>query len=504
MSFTPRTAAEIRDSLLGYWAAEYTARGETLLTTAGSDAYLFASSVGVIQSLCDQQARQIARDILPDQASDEAISRFGYVYGIAQGVAVAARLTVTVTSAVAATYTIPAGSQMSWTDGLLYDVTSTSVVTSGGSPSGVINVVAATAGADATRARRDVLTWQSAPSGLDPTGTVASVVTSGSDAESFQDWAARIISRLRERPASGNQADWAAWVNDYTALAIEDVYVYPLLQPSGTDPAPIGSGTTGVLGCVTVVPIGPAQGDSVTNTRILGTGNTPGGALVEIHEYIEGTRRADGVVVPDGTQLRPVTMSASDYVIEAAQVGAQAVDMTITPNAANAFPFAFTATIDGTSTATSLVLTGNYTTGASNLASQPVLVNVGSAYYRGAYYRVVLPTGSFGGGNTTFDLTATPLPAIPSGTLYPAPGCWSALRTAIFALFDSLGPGDTSPPRRWPNEDNGARATLYRSALVAAAMSAQGVLSATVTTPGTDVAPAQKQIVTLGELLVTQ
>jgi hypothetical protein len=463
-----------------------------------------ASMIAVVQSLCDQQARQIARDILPDQASDEAISRFGYVYGIAQGVAVAARMTVSVTSAVAGAYTIPAGSQMSWTDGLLYDVTSTLATTVGVPPTATINVVAATAGADATRAVGNVLTWQSAPSGLNPTGRVESVTTSGSDAESFQAWAARIISRLRERPASGNQADWAAWVNDYTALSIEDVYVYPLLQPSGTDPAPIGSGTTGVLGCVTVVPIGPAQGDSVTNTRILGTGNIPGGALIEIHEYIEGTRRADGVVVPDGTQLRPVTMSASDYVIEAAQVGSQAVDMTVVPNAANAFPFAFTAAVSGTSTTTSLVVVGNYTAGATNLASQPVLVNVGTAAYRGGYYRIVLPVGVFGGVNTVFDLTSTPLPAAPTGTLYPAPGCWSAIRTAIFALFDSLGPGDTSPPRRWPNEDNGARATLYRSAIVAAAMSAQGVLSATVTTPGTDVAPAQKQIVTLGELLVTQ
>jgi hypothetical protein len=197
-------------------------------------------------------------------------------------------------------------------------------------------------------------------------------------------------------------------------------------------------------------------------------------------------------------------MSASDYVIEAAQVGSQAVDMTVVPNAANAFPFAFTAAVSGTSTTTSLVVVGNYTAGATNLASQPVLVNVGTAAYRGGYYRIVLPVGVFGGVNTVFDLTSTPLPAAPTGTLYPAPGCWSAIRTAIFALFDSLGPGDTSPPRRWPNEDNGARATLYRSAIVAAAMSAQGVLSATVTTPGTDVAPAQKQIVTLGELLVTQ
>ena len=148
------------------------------------------------------------------------------------------------------------------------------------------------------------------------------------------------------------------------------------------------------------------------------------------------------------------------------------------------------------------MLVGNYTTGASNLANTPVLVDVGNAYYRGGYYRVVLPAGSFAAGNTTFDLTATPLPAAPTGTLYPPPGNWSDLRTAIFAYFDSLGPGDTTPPRRWPSEDNGARATVYRSALVAAAMAVPGVLSASVTTPGTDVAPTAKVVVTLGNFLV--
>jgi len=492
VAVTVRTAAEIRDALLSYWSAEYLANGENLLTAPGSDAYLMASMIAIVQNACDVQALQVSRDILPDQASNGAIERFGYVYGIARQTAVAARLTVTVTGTPSATITIPVGSALAWTDGTLYRCTSTSVTLSGGG-SGTINVTATTTGLTTTRAVGDVLTWQSAPAGLNPTGTVAGITTAGDDAESYQDWALRIIGRLRERPASGNRADWAAWVEAYTALDIVSVYVYPLTQP-----------LTGaaVLGCVTVVAVGPAQGDSITNTRILGVGNVPGATLTEVHDYIEGTRTADGLVTATGTQLRPVTMSAGDYTVDAIDVAPQSVVMSVTPNSANAYAFGFTATIDASSTATSLVLVGNYTTGASNLANTPVLVDVGNTYYRGGYYRIVLPAGVFAAGNTTFDLTAAPLPAAPTGTLYPPPGNWSDLRTAIFAYFDSLGPGDTTPPRRWPSEDNGARATVYRSALVAAAMAVPGVLSASVTTPGTDVAPLARQVVTLGNFLV--
>ena len=81
---TVRTIAEIRDALLSYWAAEYLANGEVLLTAPGSDAYLLAGMIAIVQNACDVQALQVSRDILPDQASNGAIERFGYVYGVSR------------------------------------------------------------------------------------------------------------------------------------------------------------------------------------------------------------------------------------------------------------------------------------------------------------------------------------------------------------------------------------------------------------------------------------
>ena len=80
----------------------------------------------------------------------------------------------------------------------------------------------------------------------------------------------------------------------------------------------------------------------------------------------------------------------------------------------------------------------------------------------------------------------------------------------LLDYFDALGPGDTTPPSRWPEESVEARATLYRQGLAADVITgmqsppvATGVLSCTVTTPAADVTPAAKTVVTLGTLIVT-
>ena len=507
--FTPRNPAEIRDALLGFWSAEYAARGVTLLVAAGSDAYLMASMIAVVQSLCDQQARQVARDILPDQASDEAISRFGYVYGIAQRPATAATLEAQVTgAATVTTYPIPAGTQMSWTDGLLYDVIDTSVTTDG-SFHATISLRCATTGVETTRSVGDVLTFSSAPSGLNPTAPVTDVTTPGEAQESFQAWALRIIERLQERPASGNRSDWQSWVLSYTGTPIVEAYVYPLLQPPASTP---GNGTPNVLGCVSVVAVGPAQGDSTVPTRVVPANDLAvriaGAPLLRIIDYVEGDRLANGRLTTQGTQLRPVTMAYGDYTIEAINEQPQNIEAVLTVTAANAFsfPYASSPGLDGSSDATHVVVSGDYSaTGALDLSGLSVLVYIGTANYRGGYYRTTLGTGTYNGGTglTSFPVSTLPHAPVAPSFVYPSTPCWDAIRSATFDYFDNLGPSDSSPASRWPTEDAEGRSTLYLSALAGRYTQTDGVLSATITTPGTDTTPTTwKTVLTLGSLLV--
>lgn len=502
MAYIGRSRDTIRAEILSQWAAEYAARGYTLLTSRSSDAYLTAGAVAVELEGLEAQAEQTTRDILPDQASEEALERHGYVFNVPRLNGERASLTVTVTSAIADTYPIATGTQMVYSDGTLYNVTDTQVITSGGSPSGTINVTAVDAGADGTREVADTLAFVSAPAGLNSTGAVASVVTSGTDEEDAADWAQRIVDRLRDRPASGNRADWRSWVRDYTGTDIEDAYVYPLLSPPTSYP---GAGTADTPGTVTVIPIGPAQGDSVTNTRIVpvddASTHTPGVELTNIAEYIEGLREADGTVAsPFNDPLRPAALPAGNYSIEAATLASAenvVVDLVVTSENQPAWPGTMTVV---SATASTLVVSGDQTANASYTA----LVDIGTANYRGGFKKFTLGAAVFGGVNTTFTMTdSTISTAVAASTVYPAPGNWAALRTAAFAYFDALGPGNDSALSRWPSEDTQGRSTLYKTALAAAMIDVSGVLSATTVSPASDVTASAKTIIPLGTFAVT-
>ena len=507
MAFTGQSVDEITDTILGYWQAEYAAAtpARTLLISRGSDAWMWARALAFIFQALQAQADQNSRDILPDQASDDAVARFGNVYGVPRRPGVAAQHTVTVTGTPSATIAIPVGAALSWTDGTLYDPTSTSVTLNGGG-SGTITVESTTVGATTTRDSGDVLTWQSAPSGLNPTGAVASTVTTGADVESIGDWAQRIISRLQERPASGNRADWQDWVEGYTGTTIQRAYVYPLLAPPASYP---GAGTPDTPGCVTVVAVGPAQGDVLTHLRVVpvddGGTHTAGAALTRIRDYIEGDRTVAGGATDDGTMLRPVTMVAANAAVEAISEVTQNVVLSCTMTAANAFPWVGAIAII-LSTDTTIKVTGDYTA----LAGKRALVLPATPTARGSYRAVTLGPANFAAGDTTFTQATGQEVGFPTGSIYPCPANWETIRDDVFTHFDALGPGDTTPASRWPAEDVEARATLYRTGLAADVINgaqspavATGVLSCSVTTPAADVTPAAKTVVTQGSLLVT-
>lgn len=503
MAFTGRSRDTIRAAILSNWSALYASRQETLLVSPGSDAYLWASALAVQLEGLEAQAEQVMRDILPDQASTDALDRHAFVDGLERIAGFTARHTITVSSSVAGTYPITAGTRMAFSDGTLYVVESASVTTSGGAPVGTITVRASQAGASGTRTTGDVLTFVSAPAGLDPTGTVASTVRDGTDAETDEALAARIISRRRDRPGSGNRADWRDWVKGYTGTEITEAYVYPLLAPPSLFP---GAGTAGTPGTLTVVAVGPAQGDSYTNTRIVPTDDasargTPGSELTRIEDYIEGNRLPDGtdVSATPNDALRPVVLPVGNYAVQQINTTSQNVLITVTVTDTNSAQWSGTMTVSS-STSTSLVVTGDHT----DKVGFRVLVELAAgAAYRGSFKMFTLGAAVFDGFDTTFTVATDSALAYATGTVYPAVANFPAIRTAVFAYFDSLGPGDTSPASRWPTEDDGGRSTLYRTALAAAAIGVSGTLSATTTTPASDVTPAAKHVVTLGTFRVT-
>jgi uncharacterized phage protein gp47/JayE len=500
VSFTPRTRDEIATSYLDDLSARYLALGQRLLTIVGSRDRLQAEALAVELEAIEAQAASVALNILPDTADTESLNRHGEVEGIAREAAVAALHTLSITGGPVSTTTALSGQSLLTSTGVAFSLVDengaavTSLTTNG---SGTVTTPATlrarctTVGTDGNLAASSTLTWSSAPTGYaSSTVTVSGTVTNGAPEESDSAYAARIIARRQNRPASGNVEDWRDWCKSVTG--VEEAYVYPLMDPSGT---------TNTLGCVTVVCVGPAQGDSTTNTRILDSD-----AIDIVAGFLEGTNDAEGNTVSNGVQLRPVTIREDDYTIAAATADEEDVELVLVNNAANAFAFTSPTRLARVgSTTTSLTVAGDY----SALSGKAVLLHVGTTNARGGFVSATITTAVFGGVNTVLTFAAVasaPTNDFAGYALYPAPANWAEVRDAVFAHFDALGPGDaSSPSRRYPAEDVQARATFYRNGLIRDVMSVSGVLNATIpSTPAADVTPAAKAIVTLRQLVIRQ
>ena len=153
--------------------------------------------------------------------------------------------------------------RMSFSDGTPYVVESASVTTSGGTPTGTINVRAVEGHrGNAHRGRRAHL--RDGAVRVQPHGRGGERASARHRRGERRGLGAHHRAPART-PQSGNRADWANWAEAYTGTEITQTFVYPLLAP----PRRSQARHCEHAGCVTVVAVGPAQGDSTTNTRIV-------------------------------------------------------------------------------------------------------------------------------------------------------------------------------------------------------------------------------------------
>lgn len=500
MAFVARTRTEIRDDLIASWSTRYLAEGRRLATWQGSPAYMMADAFSVVLATLDQQAQAVTRDILPDTAAGASLDRHGYVYGVERRPATKAVLTVTVTGTPSATIAIPAGSTMSYSgSGALFDVTSSSVTFSGGGISTVL-VRARSAGTDGNLSASTVLVWTTPPAGINTQGVVSSILTTAEGAETDADYSARIIARLRDRPASGNRADWLDWTE--TVDGIGEAYVNPLAQP-GTTTAP-------VLGCVTVVAVTPPpttyEPQTVTAIAVATHGLSPSysrvpsaAVLANAEAYIEGTQDAQGRPLDETAQvqLRPVTMAAGDYAVEAPSVSPVTCTVDVaTDETRYPWPFTGSRTVQASPTPTTSTFTLDDVTdiGAGDMVAVEVGASIRGRMWLCAVTQVV---GSA--------ITVSPAcPAAPSAgaDVYPDPGVWAGVRQTILQEFDGLGPGAVSGSTRYPSTSTRGPSTLSVARLTARVVSVDGVTSCTMTGPTTDTAATAKQILTPSAIVI--
>lgn len=498
--FIPRTQAQIRDGILASFQSRLQAStGKNVDVRPGSVFYNLADAFAVEQCGIQAQAQALTKQILPDKADTENLARHGAVQGVAREPPSNAVLSVRVTGSPNTTVVIGSTSMVS-ASGRRFTPNVTSFVTDGAGDAEVL-FTCDTTGTTGNLTTGTVLSWSAAPTGVNPTGVVLSIETAGGNIESESAWASRIISRMRERPATFNRADVVALIEDFAG--VEQAYVYPLLQP-GTD-------RVGIPGTLQVVVVGPVatnletgvqNGDSPTNTRFIGT---PGELQTDIKAYFEGTVDNEGVTVPRASQkqLRPPTILEADYSIRSAARLPQHVEMTAVVTAQNACQWSGTmSAVAGTNNDTHFTVSGDH----RDRVGLRMLVELSTSDYRGARIMVTPSSGTLDmSGNTVF-VVATSMGGTPifPGDVYPAPANWNAIRLAIFALFDRLTPGDAAAPsERWPGDDEAGPSTLYLGELIAAVCSVPGVVNATVVAPVADVVAPLRTIIDLTLLTFT-
>lgn len=500
------TRAQIAADLLARWTANMVAAGYPAFDASNTpEGEAIATALAVDLEAHQSNAQALGDEIIPASASDETLARHVAVEAITPRGATFGAWNITVsgrTGGASGTQISSVGRKLVSKTGRTYSPPS-SFVMPNGSTTVITTVVADESGTASNLNVGDVLTWTSAPAGIDSTTTVSSAGAAANDAETRDETLARVVAWRRGRPASGSPPDWCVRAEDTSA--VYRAYCYPCLKPRA---GAYNNADLDTPGCVTMIVLGPPQGDSTASNVIIGG---QGAEPPAVRGYFLGTYNADGTPTYGGPQQFAGTMDPADVLIETPVLVNIAIDVSVTLDGKSAFPWAGTMAVDAASTTTSLVVAGNKT--ANN--GLRALIPVGTGAIRGGYQLVTLPAGTYNGGTnkTTWEMSQSPLNAIPAGTCYPAPGNWEAFRAAIFEFFDDLGPGDvpdaiTVAPaagytrrRRYPPESYVGTPDVYLTRLTAVMLGVRGVINVVIHTPAADQIAAPKQLFNLTTLL---
>lgn len=507
------TRDAIAADLLTRWTANMVAAGYPAFDAANTaECVAIARGLALDLEAHQSNAEALGDEIIPVTASSEMLARHAAVDGVTAREATHGTWTVRVAGATGGASGTPystTGRKLVSKTGLTYTPPTTFVMP----PAATfvdIDVTADTAGSVADLNAGTVLTWTSAPAGIDPTATVQGIGSAGTaalDAGGDAEILAGVLAWRRGRPASGSPPDWV--LRAQQSSAVYRAYCYPCLKP---DVGAYVNGDLDTPGCVTVVVLGPPQGDSPTFKAVIGGITGAGTEPAAVRGYFLGTHTADGTPTYGGDPQYPGTMDPADMAIEAPRFAPLNITVQLTLDGANAYPFPIGApmTVAAGGSERTLVVTGNQT-GKNGMR---VLVFVGIDHIRGGWQLVRLPVGVFAAGNTTFDLVQTPLNAPPTigDDVLAAPGNWEAFRLAFFALFDDFGPGDVPTAiavapaagytrrRRYPPESFYGVSAMRLAKLIEVAVSVPGVVDCAIVTPVLDQVPAPKNILSLGEL----
>lgn len=448
----------------------------------------------LLEGLQNQAALNVAQ-AFADTASDESVEHHARVHGLTRKADVDAILEILVTGTPGSTWS--AGDTLTSADGIIYTVLFGYGGTIPGGGSATARVLATPLGglsrtglgAQTNKTAGAVLSWGSPPSGIDATASVAEIIRQGANLESNDALARRILGRLREKPSGFNRAEVRDLLERRPGVA--EAYVYRAYQgsPNISNPEVADVGTPDTAGWVTILALAEPPNRLFSLAEIQ-----------EINAYLNSEIPGNILTARVQVFVPPTTT--------------QAVAVELVLGGEYAFPFTGTYEIAGGSTLTVLNVTTN------PLAAGPTQVLTGD--------RVAVPVSSARGGfelrrvagttSSTITLEAAlSAPATVGDDIYPAPANWEAARDAVLAVFDALGPGDTTGlgnSLRYPVASERGPSTLFVSQITSALVrrrgpfgedvGVDGIVAANVMSPVGDVAATELQLILPGKITFTE
>jgi uncharacterized phage protein gp47/JayE len=156
-----------------------------------------------------------ARQMLPATQEEEFLDASGDLWKLPRKVATEARGPVTFTGNDGAS--VPIGAELARVDGARFATTETGIVAAGEI---TLEVEAVAAGFAGNAAPATPLSLTSPISGIDTEAVVATPgLAGGADAETDEQYRARLLERYAKPPAGGSQADYIAWTLEVPGIS---------------------------------------------------------------------------------------------------------------------------------------------------------------------------------------------------------------------------------------------------------------------------------------------
>lgn len=210
MAFARPTLTEITSRIQNDLTTRLTLTGAALRRSVVT---VLSSVLAAAAHLLHGHLDYLAKQLFPDTSEADSLVRQAALFGLTRIAATFATGTATVTGTNGTV--IPAGTVLQRADGAHYSVNADVTIASG---TATLTLTALVAGVAGNVDVAGVVTFVSPIAGVSGTGTVATAVSGGADAETDDALRTRLLARMKQAPHGGNALDYVTWAMEVAGV----------------------------------------------------------------------------------------------------------------------------------------------------------------------------------------------------------------------------------------------------------------------------------------------